>query len=402
MQKTIALIGVSTLGHHIAFMRLFADSLLKLEYNVLILFPENTPIHDWVIEKNPEKEGNYYYYPYEEAKYKVKNWGRFNNAVATRKKWKHLAKTIKMAAKQHEIAVDFVYFSWLDSYLENYLHPVLINSVFPYDWSGLYFHPFHLRWNTEGLRDKASFSEIDIALTSKRCKNITVHDEGIISKFSKRIGKKVILFPEIADDTAPNMQLESIKAIQEQANGRAIVVIAGILGLLNGLHYFIDLAQNADSTKYFFVFAGPKQLIAYTPEKAQEVENFFETSPENCYFNLDYIQEGANFNAFINVADILFLVYQNFASSSNRLTKAAIFKKYVLAQNTFCVGEDVEKYGLGVTIEAGNTAQALQGLELLRHKIQHEPFPHEKFEFYRQLHSIERLKEKFQEVLANL
>ncbi len=402
MKKTIAIVGISSVGHHIAFMRLFVEALLELDYKVLVLFPDEKPIKDWLLEKHPQHQTNLYFQYYQEPHFVVKKCGIFNQAVEVWKKWKHLASQIRVAEKKYDVQVDFVYHTWLDTFIANYLSPFLLNIAFPFKWSGMYFHPRHYRYIPDKLKEKVSISEIDIIFKTAKCQNVTVHDEGIVRQFSQRIGKKVMLFPEIADDTQPDMQILPIQEIEAKAKGRTKLLIAGIIDKGKRLYDYMQLAKMAAEDKYFFIFAGPINISHYEPTEQAELKSFLDSKHENCYIYDKYLQEGAEFNAFIAVADIIFLVYENFPSSSNRLTKAAIFKKYVITQNRFCVGEDVQKYGLGETVEEGNLPQALAAMDTLRTRILHEPFPHESFEKYSALHSATRLKACFQEVLQNI
>ena len=94
--------------------------------------------------------------------------------------------------------------------------------------------------------------------------------------------------------------------------------------------------------------------------------------------------------------DIPFLVYDNFASSSNNLTKAAIFNKLVVASKGYCVGDDVNKYELGLTVEQGNVQQCIDAIYQLKNQS-HDLKP--KFEQYKNIHSKEVLHEKFQELI---
>ena len=59
------------------------------------------------------------------------------------------------------------------------------------------------------------------------------------------------------------------------------------------------------------------------------------------------------------------MVYPNFTSTSNRLTKAAYFRKPVLASGGFILGELVEKFGLGITLGDQNLENAVAALTLL-------------------------------------
>ena len=142
---------------------------------------------------------------------KIKLWQRFNSIL-------------KRAEKQHHIKIDLVFFNWLDSLLTNNLHPIFIDFIFRYKWAGIYFHPQVLRFHPELLKEKTSFSHVDIGLTSKNCIAVGLHDEGIIEGQSFRINnKKVLLFPEIADDTPPNFQQKIYAEIKQKAKDRTIV-----------------------------------------------------------------------------------------------------------------------------------------------------------------------------------
>jgi hypothetical protein len=97
--------------------------------------------------------------------------------------------------------------------------------------------------------------------------------------------------------------------------------------------------------------------------------------------------------------DIIHIVYKDFYSSSNRLTKAAIFGKLVLANDYGCVGDDVPKYDLGETTSEDNVEEQNQKIELLRERILHNRLPVQNWKIYAEKHSTERLKEKFEEIL---
>lgn len=402
MKKTIALVDPYHVGHHLAFMRLFAQSLLNNDYNLVILFPEPDQITDWLQQHCPDKAAAYKAFSYDWTGKDFQQLGRFNDTFSILNRWVKLKKQLKNIEKQENLKISFVYLAWLDSYLANYLHPRLLNLAFPYHWSGLYFHPRHLRHYPDKLNTYPSVSDVDIALTSSKCKNVAIHDEGIVPLFHQRISKPVILFPEIADDTAPDESYAPANEIAPKAQGRLIIGMTGILDKMKGLLPFVRTAKKADPHRFFFVFAGPLRLNDYNTSEKKEIEEFINLAPENCHFVLDYIQEGGHFNAVLNALDIVYLVYENFASSSNRLTKAAIFKKYVLAQERFCVGEDTQKYNLGETVEEGNIPQILAALDALEARLKNDSFPLQQFQEYQQKHSVAVLDKVFRESLDQI
>ena len=86
------------------------------------------------------------------------------------------------------------------------------------------------------------------------------------------------------------------------------------------------------------------------------------------------------------------MVYPNFTSTSNRLTKAAYFRKPVLASGGFILGELVEKFGLGITLGDQNLENAVAALTLLSKDqlLEREA----DYEGYLALHSYRRFVEQ--------
>jgi hypothetical protein len=396
--RVVALIDVSIHGHHLAFMRLFAKALLELNCKVIVIIPESKKVDEWIRINCSNYSHNFYSLDHQILAQKTKRFGDYNHTVDTFLLWRSAAKHIKKAEKQFNIMVNFVFFAWLDSFLANYLLPQMIHVVFPYKWSGLYFHPRHLRINAESLKSTVGVSEIDVVLTATSCKNIAIHDQGIASKFAKRLNKPVIVFPEIADDSAPELSYGLAQEIKINAADRSII---GMIGLekRKGTLTMLRLAKAASIKEFYFVFAGKIRYEDYSSEEADEILAFFNTKPDNCYIHLSPIEEGAKFNAVFCSFDIPFIVYDNFASTSNLVTKAAIFKKRVLATERYIIGEDVRAYNLGITVEEGNINQCLLAIQSLRMKqLDKEPFP-ESYEVYKELQSVKRLAEVFNEVL---
>ena len=402
MKKTIALVetfSAKTPGHYKAFMSLFAQSILNINHKVLVIMPDKELIDEWIAENCPEKLQNYYSYNFINKNKSYKVSGRFNAALDSLSIWRNVQKQLKAIEKQHKHKIDLVFLNFLDIYLANFLHPWLIDRAFSYSWAGLYFHPWHMRLQKENLNPHPSISEIDTALMSKKCKAIVIHDEGIIPDYNQRLDKqKAILFPEIADGTPPNPNMELVKTIKTRANGRTVVGLVGFVHY-KGLNTLIKVAKKASADDFFFVFIGrwtQNETQYYTPERKKEADDFFNDPPENVFIHLNFVKEGADFNAVFSSFDIPFLVYDDFPSSSNNLTKAAIFDKLVIASKGFCVGDDVERYALGVTIEQGNVQESIEALYQLKTQA-HSLKP--RFEEYKMIHSKKMLEEKFLELI---
>lgn len=399
--KTIVFIDLFAGGHRTAFMRLFAQSCLSLNCNVICLYPDIDALKFSLSESGFVENSKLQLIRYEPKLSTYKNWGRFTDAVNTLSYWKSCGKLMREIEKENNLTIDLVFFNWLDSQMANYLPAFLVDMVFPYYWSGLYFHPKIFRIQPEFLLNKASFKDVDSVFLAKRCVAITVHDEGILEKYQQHLGKKILLFPEIADDTPPDENNLLAKKIKNLANGRIVV---GLIGLepYKGTLSMIRLAKQADASKYFFAFTGyfrDAYLNNLSPAEKDEFNDFRENLPENCIWQTGSLNEGAEYNAVFCSFDIIHIVYKDFYSSSNRLTKAAIFQRLVLANNYGCVGDDVPKYNLGETTSEDDTEEQYEKLNRLRERILSKNLPYEQWRLYAQKHSSDRLTEKFEEIL---
>jgi len=231
-----------------------------------------------------------------------------------------------------------------------------------------------------------------------------MHDEGMLEKFRQRIKKPVFLFPEIADSTPPNPQHILAERIREKAKGRTIV---GIIGLepYKGVLPLVRIAKIADPNLFFFAFTGvykPQMLENLSVLEKEEIINFSEDVPENCIWQTGSLQEGEDYNSVFCSFDIIYIVYRNFYSSSNRLTKASIFHRLVLASNNGCVGEDVPSYNLGAVADENNIEEQLSKLDELRIRLQTDELPLQNWTIYANKHHTDRLPEKFDALLQLL
>jgi hypothetical protein len=380
---------------------MFAQALLHLGHRVWIIMPEPAEVDQWVQENCTINLNQFKTFNWQEASSTYNHFGRFKNALSTLQKWKQINNKIEQLVRQQGSSVDLVFFTWLDSYLSNYLHPFVLDRFFRFAWSGLYFHPRHMRLNPESLGRHPSPSDIDIALTSARCTSIAIHDEGIVHACMWRLSKPAILFPEIADVSPPASDYAPALEVRKRAKGRLVV---GMIGQewRKGTMTLLRLAKMAPVEEFFFVFAGHIHVNSFSEEEKRELQALIDGPGENCYCYMDYVPEGENFNALLCSFDIPFIVYNDFPSSSNILTKSAYFKKFVISSERFCIGEDVKQYDLGLTVEEGNVVSCLKALQELKEKIIKQEYPENSALHYTKIHSVNTLQEKFSETLLLL
>ncbi|MBO3457603.1 MAG: glycosyltransferase family 1 protein [Aetokthonos hydrillicola CCALA 1050] len=390
--KTIALFDYLSNGHHLAYIRLFSKTFLEMGYQVIAFFPEPDEISKWVALHSSEHIQNFRAFKVQEPNRPVLPIiGQLPQPVFTFFRWIDTAAAIRKASSKIGYTPDLVFLCWLDSYLSNYLNHHIIEKIFPYAWSGLYFHPNNLQFKQHVLPIlKTPLTHYAVAQSS-RCSGIALLNEIEARKLQNKVNNPVFIFPDIADESSPDPDYVVAQKIRSQAGTRKIVGLFGLLSKRKGLLTLLEVAEKSVNENWFFVFAGPLNEVDLSPEDFAKIKNIVESKPSNCFFHFESIPEGAKFNALINVCDVLFAAYENFNSSSNILTKAAIFEKLVIVSEGFCIGERVKNFQLGLTIPQGNVRKCIEALNNLFNLTQIKP----DFEGYRRFHSVEQLRKEF-------
>jgi hypothetical protein len=170
-----------------------------------------------------------------------------------------------------------------------------------------------------------------------------------------------------------------------------------------GFLTLLEVSQQLAEKDCFFVFAGQLGETSFLPQELIKIQSIVKSAPHNCFFHFERISDGPQFNSLVSVCNILFAVYNNFPSSSNILTKAAIFKKPVVVSNKFCMGKRVREFNLGLAINEGDTLQCIEALHQLGYPELDivEQTEHD-FEGYKRLHSIKQLYVVFSSIVNTI
>ena len=395
--KTIALVDTLWGGHHPTYLKFFAKTLLELGHEVISLCPEPEEMNLWIANHCPELANNFHSFELHEPPPSQFSGRRLRERAMAVARWQRVAQSIQEISSKLGKAPDITFFAWLDTYLG--LIPAITDTIFPYPWSGLYFQPGYLRippkfrWMRHGILNPLS------VLKSSHCPVVAVLDEGIADKLQQKLNKPVVTFPDITDESAPDINFEIAQKIRAKAAGRKIVGLLGSLDKRKGTLTLLEVSQQV-SGRWFFVFAGRLAEPAFTAAELAKIGEIVKANPDNCFFYLNSIPDGSRFNAVVQVCDVLYAAYENFPYSSNILTKAAIFEKPVIASKNYCMGERVEQFSLGYGIEEGSVSQCVSILERFHEELSTGSLSIQPdFEGYRHRHSIEQLRAVFQKVL---
>lgn len=401
--KTIALVDTIWIGHHPTYLKIFTKTLLELGYRVVIFCPEPTEISQWITLNYPKQTDLFHAFELQEPELNQFIIGTTPKTLIALQYWQHTARAIQEASSKIGSSPELVFFAWIDSYLSSYLIPYVVDKIFPYNWSGLYFRSYR-QLKQQDTSIMYNFINPYTVFQSYRCKAVAILNEDMLETLQIKLkNKPVIVFPDFTDESPPDLNFLPMKLIQEKASGRKIIGLLGSLDKRKGFLTLLEVSQKIAEEKCFFVFAGKLGKSSFLPEELTKIQDIVKLAPHNCFFYFERIPNEAQFNSLIYVCDILFAVYNNFSSSSNILTKAAFLKKPVIVSNKFCMGKRVDKFNLGLTIDEDDTLQCIEALHKLdcQHEVNIKQTKRD-FEGYKHLHSIDRLYAAFSIILDTI
>lgn len=395
--KNIVLIDPFIGGHNPTYRQILAKTLLALNNRVITLCPDPSELTQWIQEKCTHNAELFHAIEIQTPKPSFFPFNR--NISISFQLWQYAGTAIDRLCCKNGQKPDLVFFGYLDPYLHPYLPPSIIDIIFPYRWSGLYFLPSHLRSEKNFLSQQmATFKNPEFVLNSSHCRAIAVLDEGITEKLKIAVRKPIITFPDVTDSCPPDINFEVAQQIRERKRGKKVISLLGGLTERKGVLKFLEISQKVPQEKYLFVLAGQLFKNHFNKQQWNEIERIVNLSPPNCLFYFERISGEAQFNALVAESDILFAVYNNFMHSSNILTKAAIFKKPVVVSDAHCMGERVQKFQLGLTVKENDLLQIIEALDYLSKDCNLKTLKLN-FEEYQHRHKQEMLQEAFQELL---
>jgi len=402
--KTIALFDTLPNGHHPTYLKLFSQVLLEMGYRVFTFCAEPELIKAWIAQHHTKYASNLHVVKSTQPQVPtLPILGDIPRPVNALLQWQYAAGTIRNAFSQLDYVPDLVFFPWLDIYLSGYLFHPLIDRLFPYPWSGLFFHPPYL------LTGEKTLPLLGTPLTpysltrSPRCRCIGLLDEFEVAKLQHTLDKPVISFPDLTDESLPDLTYPIATQIREKAGDRKVIGLLGGLAPRKGLLTLLEVAKQWQQDDWFFVFVGELYEVFLSSEEISEIRRFAQSNPSNCFFHLDWIPDEPKFNAVVESCDVLFAAYENFPYSSNMLAKAAVFEKLLIVSAGDCIGNRTEAFHLGISIPAGDVIQCIDALTKLHKQLEFkEPYFKPDFEGYRKIHSLDQLRLAFEAVCGHL
>ena len=404
MTKTIAIVDYHQGGHHLMYLRLFAKTLLTMNYRVMVFCQEPEAVQQWIQPQTTLNLSKLQTFQIKRPDiFKIPLLKKTISPLNVLHRWQHTSQTIQQAVNTTGYAPDIVFFNWLDSYFSYYLVPKIIQRVFPYRWSGLYFQPGELKHQQHRIPLLNRSLHHYALARSSQCIGIGVLNAAAAKQIEATIRHPVLVFPDITDETEPDPHSSVLNKIKHQAKGRKIITLIGGLSKRKGLLTLIKTAQQASQRNLFFAFIGKLSSNEFSSDEIEQLKSIIQTAQSNCLFHFKRIPTEAQFNAIINGSDILYAAYEDFPFSSNILTKAAVFKKPIIVSSGFVMEQRVNEFEIGVSIpqrEAPATLNAIESL-LLGQNLKGERLAF-RFDRYRQANSESALKAVFAKMMSTL
>lgn len=394
--KTIALVDLWWSGHHSAYFKMFAQTILSHGCNVLAFCPEPEEVRSWIDENCPEYAQMVHFSRVQDPEPSSVRYEPLQALLTTINRWRFVNKQVRIASGQSGCSPALVFFAYFDYFYCSHLPYQLVNRISDYPWSGLFFNPRSLDI-PPGTSYFTRFLAGHNLFKSDRCSSIAILDEGYIGRVSEYSGgKRGIVFPDVTDESMPDDGYPIAKRITEKAAGRKVVGLIGSLDRRKGLKTLLEVAQKMQNEEYFFAFCGKFHESTFRQEELIFIRSVVASAPENCFFHLEKIPDEPQFNALIAALDVVSAAYEDFYHSSNLLTKAALFKKHVIVSKGYCMEERVKKFDLGLSVDGCNVHEYIDALRDLTRNP-----PNSDFDGFLAMHSRQRLHEAFGEVLTS-
>lgn len=406
---TVALVDTRWGGHHPTYLREFAASLLRIGARVIVACRKPDEILAGLPAQRVLEPGRLASIPFVHRNHGVLDRGRDHDPASTLLRWRATGRVLDAAEAATGWRCDLVFYCYLDSYLRFAPFPAVPDLFVGRPWSGLYFRNAHLGLSNNSIGGLLRrLAKGDRLLRSPSCRAVCVLDERFDEALRRRCGHPVIPFPDITDEAPADAASEAAAAIRARAAGRKVIGLIsmekrkGLLTLLRAALRARELGE-----PWFFVGTGPFHRDTFNAGELAFCDDLARRSAAGELDNLHFdtsgarIPDGAPFNSLVAGFDLVWAAYEDFEGSSNALTKAAVFRRPVVATAGQCVGARVERHQLGRTFPQADVAACLEAIRgaLAGTGPDGRPLAPE-FDLYQGAHSRGRLDEVFRGLLG--
>lgn len=244
-------------------------------------------------------------------------------------------------------------------------------------WSGIRFIPF-----------PPEFAGQESYCAQSGFKGMCFLDEQAAGIYTRACPHKTFsTLPDITNVALPEQPSALAEAILAEARGRKIVLLCGSIEGRKNVGAFCRTALRADPEDWFFALVGEHHPHSFSAEDTDALARLAGSDLGHAFLYDGFLDDERELNAVIAAADVLFAVYRDFTISSNMPTKAAYFEKPILAAKGYLMGNRIERYTIGRTVDQDDENAMLAALN----NMLKNPVSRASFASYRQDFSEQRL-----------
>jgi glycosyltransferase involved in cell wall biosynthesis len=255
---------------------------------------------------------------------------RLRTKLLVRYKWRLLDRLARLTRADRVLLMD----------ASEFLKPGVVPNV-AWDWVPLYMHPRGTRRPGERLPVEP--------LRSHRCRFVYTLDEGVTNKLVAALGKEVRHFPDLAE-ADEDLDSPLVAAARQRAEGRPIISALGTVTHHKNTKLLLEVARLRQD--WFFVVAGTVNWNRLSQPESILLREA--VSWPNVLVHATSISDGT-LNALTSHSGVLYGCYLDFPHSSNKLTKACLFRVPVVAADGDYMGEVVREYRIGTVCDPSKT-----------------------------------------------
>lgn len=371
----------------------YVETLLRLQKQIAIFSPAWIELRNELHIRFKDQANRIHCFPVEETQKNFEKEGKLHFLFRMLK----LSRRLKGAEKAMQTKIDMVFLAPVDDYIRPKLGRNLFDKAFPFYWTGILtqtkaYDGFNLKLNVD-----PRFGDPDYLFGSQNCVAVATLDRFSPEAIRSRVYKKVVVMPDISNLSVSVELPKSSEQIKKMAKER--MVVGTILMEGEDPENFMKVALEAAPDQYFFVCAGKLEPDELSETARASLLQLLGSNRNNCYFILQDTDESEQVNELLKTFDVCYLNDGNFGLPHPLLTKAAHFHKPVLGSKNDMIGQLLQAFKTGITVN-GKVSESLNALATLRLQMPFEKnFDLNRFKNYAQLQSQDALRDAWESLI---
>ncbi len=367
--RKLMLFDLSIYGHHPSYIQHFINYWSKQELPGsldIVVSPKFIQEHsDVVLAANSNKEGiNFIAITQEEeANLKTRTSG-INRNIRAFQEWRLFCKYAQSLKANQSLIM----------YFDPYLLPLAVGMKSPCSFSGIYFRPtfhyssfsnFRASWSNplQQWREKFILNRV---LRHSQLKTLFCLDPFAVKHINNfnRAASAVHLPDPVLLQNENEGKLENLKQKFGINSEKKVFLLFGALNGRKGIYQLLEaigLLPPALCEQMCLVFVGEANPTDQALIKSK-VAATCQAQPVQIIEHYEFVPE-QDIQAYFQLADVVLAPYQHHVGMSGILLLAAAANKPVLSSNYGLMGEMVQRYQLGITVDSTLPEEIAKGLQ---------------------------------------